>query len=261
MTHRVVFGTFVASISIIIVLTIANFSNAEMVGAWTFEGDSEEIVEDISGHGNDGEIFGEAERVEGKYGQGLRFDGVDDYVNLGNDLSLNPPTDMSIVTWLFVEEVANTWNMIVVKWGPGMQSYHLALSQGVLRMHVHGGEKFMAMGKDPVPIGEWIHVATTVDSATEKIIIYMNGSEVGSLEYSGFLTKTPNPAAMGVKLDDKEQVLHSYFFSGIMDEVAIFDGALTLDEIKKIMGGLEAFMPVHQKSYLTTTWASIKAQD
>ena len=76
MTFRLVLGSFVASMIIILFLAMANFSDAEMVGAWTFEGDSEEVAEDVSGNGNDGAIIGGAERDQGKYGNGLRFDGI-----------------------------------------------------------------------------------------------------------------------------------------------------------------------------------------
>ena len=254
MIQRMVFRIFLASI--IVLFAVTSFSNAEMVGAWMFEGNSEEIVKDVSEHGNDGNILGGAERVEGKYGGGLKFDGTDDYVDLGVDPSLNPPLGISIVAWIFVESTAN-WNMIVVKWGAGVQSYHFALKNGLLSMYVNGKQNFSVDDTEPVPTGEWVHVATTADSVTKDLKIYLNGSEVGSVKYDGSLAETPNPPGIGAKIS-AEGAAGQLLFSGIMDEVAIFDEALTPDHIEKIMEGLETFMPVDPKGSLTTSWGNVK---
>jgi len=59
-----------------------------LVAEWHFDEGSGSVLEDSSGNGNDGVIYG-ATWVEGKYGKALSFDGVDDYVDFGNDASLN----------------------------------------------------------------------------------------------------------------------------------------------------------------------------
>ena len=59
-----------------------------LVGYWSFDGQyiEEATSTDQSGEGNDGTIVGATPQA-GIIGQALSFDGVDDYVNMGNDSS------------------------------------------------------------------------------------------------------------------------------------------------------------------------------
>ena len=52
-------------------------SDDGLVAEWHFDEGSGSVVEDSSGNGNDGVIYG-ATWVDGKYGNALSFDGVDD---------------------------------------------------------------------------------------------------------------------------------------------------------------------------------------
>ena len=54
----------------------AKIDPENVVAAWLFDTGEGEITKDSSGKGHDGEIFG-ANWVQGKYGQGLQFNGED----------------------------------------------------------------------------------------------------------------------------------------------------------------------------------------
>lgn len=253
----------VLALALVTLLIGVSVSSAEILGAWLFEEDGD-TVKDVSGHGNDGKIFGDAEQVDGKYGKGLNFDRVDDYVDVGSDASLNPPTDITIAAWIFVESIAN-WNLIVTRW-PGADdpsAYHFALKNGVFSMYIRGKEEgavnnvFIDDAK-AIPLGEWVHIATTAESATKKLRIFVNGSEVGSIKYDGFLQQAPSNTAIGTKLDSEGNQIGALYFSGIMDEVIILDEALTSDQLKKLMEGIELFMPVNPEGSLATNWGGIK---
>lgn len=83
---------------ILLVLVLAGLSaivqaqsDEGLVAEWHFDEGSGTIAKDESGSGNDGAIYG-AKWVEGKFGKALEFDGVDDYVKVPDDDSLDVTT-------------------------------------------------------------------------------------------------------------------------------------------------------------------------
>src|SRR3989344_1903849 len=63
------------------------FYSQNYVGYWKFDDGSGIIVKDSSGKGNDGTCFGfgaQCNWTTGKYGSGISFDGIDDYINIPN---------------------------------------------------------------------------------------------------------------------------------------------------------------------------------
>jgi hypothetical protein len=75
-------------------------SATDLVGSWHLDEGSGTIAYDSSGNGNDGAIYG-ATWTTGKNGSALEFDGVDDYVNCGNDPSLNIADEITVIAWIY----------------------------------------------------------------------------------------------------------------------------------------------------------------
>jgi hypothetical protein len=91
-----------------------------LVGHWTFDGpDMLSNVADVSGQGNTGYLSGQTSTttVTGKLGQALEFDGVDDYVDAGNDASLEMGTgDMAVSAWVKIKPTqSDTYSGIINK--------------------------------------------------------------------------------------------------------------------------------------------------
>jgi len=96
--------------SVFVSVLVAVFVMVGLVGSATaasgevlilhFDEGSGTIAKDESGRGNDGTIHG-ATWTTGISGKALQFDGVDDYVDCGNDASLNIIGDMSIEAWVY----------------------------------------------------------------------------------------------------------------------------------------------------------------
>ena len=108
-------------------------------------------------------------------------------------------------------------------------------------------------GKTAIPIGEWTHIAATLEGSDVKV--YVNGKEDGngvSAGYAGGLSKT---FTIG-----KASWYDGSFVSGIIDEAGLFNKALTEAEIRTVMtNGLLGQAAVLSTGKLTTTWATIKA--
>jgi hypothetical protein len=87
----------------------ANVANAQfvtdgLVSHWSFDEIEGDTVVDVVGE-NDGTINGEPQIIEGKIGQALWFDGVDDFVDIpGTDsLDFNGKTELSAAAWVNIE--------------------------------------------------------------------------------------------------------------------------------------------------------------
>ena len=83
---------------------------SSLIGYWKFNEGSGTTVEDSSGNGNDGTINGDATWTTGKNGGGLDFDGLDDYVDVG-DIDLTDA--FTIAAWIKISSMGK--NMIVGK--------------------------------------------------------------------------------------------------------------------------------------------------
>ena len=98
--------------------------------------------------------------------------------------------------------------------------------------------------------------------ATKKMRIHVNGEEVSNLDYSGDIKQGASRAGIGNKTEKSAR----HQFLGIIDEFAVFDHALTQQEIKNIMDkGLEVAVlgkrpeAVFPSNSLATTWSLLKS--
>ena len=85
------------------------------------------------------------------------------------------------------------------------------------------------------PLNEWQHVAFVADGSTLRL--YRQGKEVGSTQYNGLACPvTLKQLSIGVTVDETGKPVSNIpgYWSGQIDEVLIFNGALTPDEIKKL---------------------------
>jgi len=245
-------------------LALAGWSSAKIdpetcAGMWLFDEGEGEIAKDSSGNGNDGEIFG-AKWVDGKFGGALEFDG-DDYVNCGNGPSLQIQDEITIVFWFKVEAFQNTWETFLAK---GDDSYRASRSAGTgnathfgLTGTTVGGGNGHFDGTVIVTDGQWHHWAGVYDGSEARIYID------GELDTASPGTGKINISSFDLYIGNNSQ-WRDRFLHGVLDEVAIFNVALSEEDIKNIAtSGLEKALgmtPVSLSDKLATTWASIKAQ-
>ncbi len=207
-----------------------------------FEEGEEDIAKDSSGYNNDGKIYG-ASWVKGKIGGGLQFDGIDDYVDCGSDASLVPTGDFTVEAWIYMN------NMPLVKEGKFIQNpilfkdrHHDCIfmvtiiflpptstsmyTRRALMLHFGRLGQFVA-SPESLSMKKWIHVAATVlDSYT--VTVYING-EIGGQNFRELIfSPVKKPLLIGGIKDDSR----SSSFNGIIDEVRIYNRALSAEEIK-----------------------------
>ncbi len=88
-------------IGVLLVLCLSSSDWAGVLGHWKFDDGSGLTAKDSSGKGNNGKLINGPTWVTGQIGKALKFDGVDDYVDVPNSASLNPTTGKATVSaWI-----------------------------------------------------------------------------------------------------------------------------------------------------------------
>jgi len=211
-----------------------------MVAYYALENDAN----DSSGNGLDGTIVGEPNFVEGAVGMGLQLDGVDDYVDLGNNPIFDLTEQVTLAAWVNVNDIGNGENDPWV--GKGDTSYMLKghrennaieffiYDGGWITAHADVGEEFN---------GEWHHAAGVFDG--EKLIIYVDGEVGVAVDYEG-VGIVPNTYNVAIGTNSQAS---GRFSEGIHDEVMIYNKALSKGEIRYLAGFRPPIDPVHSYTF------------
>ncbi|HEY3159968.1 MAG TPA: LamG domain-containing protein, partial [Vicinamibacterales bacterium] len=212
-----------------------------LVLSFSFDEADGQPAMDASTSGRNGVITG-AVRVPGKVGRALQFDGVDDWVTVidgaaGTPLDLT--TGMTIEAWVNPTAMSG-WETVALKErGLNALSYALyandgaPLAEGVAAPAGYvraGGLDQGIRGPGALAPGTWTHLATTYDGVTQRL--YVNGVQVASRAQTGLMAVGNAPFRIGGNASFTGE-----FFEGLIDEVKVYNRALTAAEIKADVNG------------------------
>jgi hypothetical protein len=199
-----------------------------LVGYWSFDEGSGTIAKDYSGNGNDGTIYGGATWTTGKVGSALSFDGVNDYVNVPDATMLRIPGDITIVFWMKKKLEATDWQRIVGKGNSAYRNYGVWEEAGtgkkILFQQYGGGCNFFSNGT--VELNQWYFIASVRQNLTVGKI-FINDQITQASCSSGSTYTSSDPLTIGYA------GFHTYF-PGLIDEVRIYNRALSDSEIKAL---------------------------
>jgi hypothetical protein len=196
---------------------------ASLVAAYSFNVGSGNTVTDASGHGNTGTIEGATWTTAGKFGQALVFDGTSAKVTIPDAPSLRLTTDMTLAAWVQPSPVTAAWRDGIYK---GNDNYYLEATSSRI-VPASGGnfdtDSVETYETAALAVNTWTHLALTYDGVT--LCLYVNGVQVSSLARTGNLATSAHPLEIG-----GDSILGQYF-QGTIDEVRIYNQALSLSEI------------------------------
>ena len=200
---------------------------AGLVGAWSFDEASGTSVADRSGKGNNGTISG-ATRVAGRNGNGLAFDGVNDMVTVADSASLDI-NRMTLEAWVKPTKLTAMWRTILLKEQPGQLAYALYAGNDSMRPggHVYIGGDRSVNGPSALALNSWTHVASTWDGTTMRL--YANGVQIATQALTGNGTVSNGALRFG------GNTVWAEWFQGSMDDVRIYDRALTPAQVQTDM--------------------------
>jgi len=206
------------------------FDPAGLMGWWRFEGNGL----DGSGKGNHGTGYGgvavgEAADRFGLSNRATTFDGVDDYVGIGNLGTLY--SQGTIVFWMYPTAVQNYRNPFTTKYMGGNAAirFEEALN-GSFAVVIgndagsYNGHQYLSSGLLP---DTWYHVVLTWDTVSSKAIGYLNGVEKFNANHdpARWPTVMPN-VIIGYGFNNLDR-----YWKGLVDEVRIFNRILSGTEV------------------------------
>ncbi len=222
-----------------------------------WDGTAEEI-RDAAADSNHGTSFnGPTIETDVDRGTVARFDGVDDYVEISGAGTLQDVTDASFTfaAWAKPMSVPPHLDASPQDDPPGPADDWIYTIMGRPGWHVdlhynqHKHFRFEMWTEDPpanaVPFGvssiaydpgAWHHLVSVVDDATKTVSLYIDGQLAGSNPYTGTLRDySTSPYFIGTSNHDASA--YNWFFDGFIDDVRVFDQALSATEIARIYSG------------------------
>ena len=215
---------------------ISNIANAttlqavtnDPVGEWKFEENTGTTASDTSGNSNSGTLSGTAvpNWVQGRVGNALQFDGLGSYVAVPDSDSLDCTTALSIEAWVKTDVV--TGDGVTRRIVDKGSAYALAASEQIyFKLYTNGAARGIGYTWSSSDIGVWHHIVGTYDAAggNNNVKLYQDGQLVGQMTTTGNLDATTSILNIG------RQGSTSGRFDGIIDELRIYNRALTSSEV------------------------------
>jgi hypothetical protein len=198
------------------------------------------VADDVRGE-NPGTIVGGASFTGGRFGEAIRFDGVDDFVRIPSAQLLNPTGSFTFEAWI---NPAGGTGPVIQKWGDEGdwlkdRAYSLLWdASGALTFAIsddgHQGDgSFHGFGSAAgvAPAATWTHVAVVFNQAGGTRRIYAGGVQVAVREDPP-TTITASKADLGFGAHIRSSTgSMGQFWAGLLDDVRYFSVALTAEQV------------------------------
>jgi hypothetical protein len=206
------------------------------VKSYDFNEGAGPIVKDQQG-GNDGTLEGDVDWVsdtpEGS-GSALSFDGDADYVKVPHSESLRITGELTLTAWA-KETVVHSYAKIISR-RSNNYFYFLGVDSGHPYGGVGDGSAYSVTGKSLLmSLNQWNHLAFVYNDADDKMFIHFDGTEKNTnVSFNVPQKKKKDKVKISIGADSGGK---SDFFNGVIDDVRIFNKALTASEIRDIYSG------------------------
>jgi hypothetical protein len=189
-------------------------------------------------------LEGNIERAPGVRGNGLRLDGFTTCLRTSGPNRVVTGDEITVEAWIALGEYPWNWCPVLTSESDEVKGYRLMigpLGQASLECAVGGQWLACTSARDAIPLRTWTHVVGVYRAGSE-MALYINGTPAASNRISGAITHARSGYLLGmVAQPEKPSDIHrtqgtlpAYFgLEGILDEVAVYDGALPASTIKE----------------------------
>jgi hypothetical protein len=230
-------------------------------------------AKDNSGNGNNGKIIGAPKSVAGKTGNCLDFNGKTDAIDVADSAKVQMPDAFTVALWInvrtFVDHAAIVWKGEKIGWGANF-NYRIAttpdggLTWGTTNA---GNENYFATAA-AADVAKWNFVCMTADGTTCIGYVSKDGTTL-TKPASAESNPKPSPAPYNVWVGQPLRIGYSQgynndlndlrYFDGLMDEVVLYNRALSEVEIIELMSANIATTAVKASDKIASTWGEVKS--
>lgn len=201
-----------------------------LVGYWPFCGNAD----DESGNGNDGTVNG-ATLTSNRFNEpngAYEFDGNNDFISIPHSESLNNSSEITVNCWILVQN-SSTYNNIISKDNDvfGNRSWFFGVNEDriITATFNPNQNNFEIISPNLNFLQNWSMVSFTIGS--DSLRVYVDGEKVLSEFYNSPLEQIIEPVKIGV-MDETNGA--SWFFDGKIDDIGIWNRALSSDEVQQL---------------------------
>ncbi len=208
-------------------------STLGLIAKWSFDDGLGTTAQDDSGNGHNGTISNTTWSATGKYGGALAFNGTSSWVTVADAAALDLTTGMTIEAWVNPTSLTG-WRSILLKERAGGLAYSLYATNPDLGsappaafINLGTASDTNSSGTQALPLNTWTHLAGTYDGSQLKM--HVNGALVQTINASGSITISNGALRIG------GNSVYGEYFAGLIDEIRLYNRALTVAEIQTNM--------------------------
>lgn len=206
---------------------VVNLTNQS--GFWPLDEGSGITTIDRSGRDNDGTLNNAPTWVEGKSGQAIQFDGIDQYVALGNDSFLQITGNVTFSAFIYPTSAAgNQWVVSRGNWNTGL-TFGISSQRVYCEISDAAGAFTSLTGDTVMDLNTWHHIAVTWNATTGLLCVYLDGVLDNSKTFND--GGTMKVGAVNCYIGRRET---AGYFVGKIDEVRMFNNDLSLAQLVAI---------------------------
>jgi hypothetical protein len=204
--------------------------DSSLVSWWRMEGNVSDSIASNNGTG-----YGGISYSDGKFGKAMVFNGTDGYISYGDVAGRSGTLPYTISVWIKLAGTPSDAYSIIARenGSDNTREYLLYVDTDRsihLQRYIQGGGSKLDVGTGIKSIGIWYHIVATYDG--NNAVIYANGIPEGTGASSVSIPATNN-LSVGSFIGGTNQ----FFFNGSIDDVMIYNRALTADEVTALYNG------------------------
>jgi prepilin-type N-terminal cleavage/methylation domain-containing protein len=206
-----------------------------LVAYWSFDEATGTIAIDYSGYGNNGTLYNNPQWTTGKVGGALNFDGSDDYVEKTNSAVMKQ-LPLTLLTWVkpgLRSDGTDFPNNVISNDRPGYYGHGFGINvwSSGSQMKVEYENGFRTIPSISFNSDTWYYAAVVYTSGNIKS--YINGDLIDNFSFTQASLDAGDYIWIGKHNNDTNYGTRR-FFKGLIDEVRIYNRALSPEEIKAI---------------------------
>lgn len=207
----------------------SSIETGKLIAYYPFSGNAN----DNSGNNLNGQVFGAAltDDLQGEAAGAYYFDGINDFIKVGNTDLLNFKEAITISCWIRPENLSSGKESFILSHGSWQNRWKISVVSGKVRWTLKALSNIRDVDSSlGLTDNENYHITATFDG--NYALLYINGKLDGFDVLSGDINLSPYDFLIGRMLPDDQ---NAYNYQGLIDEVLIYDYALTPEDVMRLM--------------------------